>query len=121
MSGTSGQVRERGIGSERTGALRVPLCRRAEPQRFGAFDDEQANRTVTLQLHDEAPRELERRCKQRRRSDKLREDALQWRRIAMTGEDRARGIGQRNERAAYGGVLEHEPGEHIGHRRAAPR
>ena len=92
---------------------RVPLRRRAEPERFRAFDDEQANRTVTLQLHDEAARELERRCEQRRRGDKLREDALQRRRIAMAGEDRAHRVGQRHERAAYGGMLEHEPGEHV--------
>jgi hypothetical protein len=123
MIGAAGQVGERGIGAKRTDSPSVPLRGRAESERFRAFDDEQANGTVALQLHDEAPRELERRCKQRRRCDKLREHTLQWRRIAVAGGT-ARTVSARRRaaRAANGGMLEPRAGnQSTSPRRAAPR
>ena len=61
----AGQRGERRIGAERRDARRVPLRRRAHAERAVAFDDEQAQRPVAAQLHDEAAVELERGGEQR--------------------------------------------------------
>ena len=91
----------------------LPLCGRAQGERCVALDDEQADRTVALQLDDQRALELERRGEQRGGGEQLGQHVPQWRRIGMTVEDLAARAVEAHERAAHRGVLEHEASERV--------
>ena len=103
---------------QRVGGVASTAPSRAATSVGVAFDDEQAHRAVARSWTISAALELERRGEQRRRGEQLGEHALQRRRIGMAVEDLAARAVEAHQRAAHGGVLEHETRERVGERRS---